>query len=175
MEMTNNFFEIFGIPQSFSIDLVQLSESYRRLQKEFHPDRFAGKSAVERHLAVRWAATINQAYDTLKSPLKRAQYLLAEQGLDSSGESSISGDVAFLMQQMQLREGLSEVRQASDPFALLETLCEQAECEYIRLQQAFDLSCQAENFQEALDNVAKMQFVVKLLQEMEWLAEELDE
>jgi len=46
------------------------------LQQEFHPDRFASKGDVDKRLAVQTASLINQAYDTLKSPLKRAQYLL---------------------------------------------------------------------------------------------------
>jgi molecular chaperone HscB len=173
--MTNNFFEIFGLPQKFAVDGAKLAERYRDMQREFHPDRYAHKPEAERNLAVRWASTINQAFDTLKSPLKRAQYLLAEQGLDSTGDSNITNDVSFLMQQMMLREGLSEVRDESDPFSKLEELRGEASTEYQNLQEEFSVLFSDQQYQEALNSVAKMQFFAKLLNEMDLLEEELDD
>jgi len=173
--MTNNFFEIFGLSQEFPVDAAKLAERYRDLQREFHPDRFAHKPEAERNLSVRWAATINQAFDTLKSPLKRAQYLLSEQGLDSTGDSNITSDVNFLMQQMMLREGLSEVRNESDPFSKLEELRGETTAEYQNLQEIFSMQFTDQQYSEALNTVAKMQFFAKLLSEMDFLEEELDD
>ena len=74
MDFTSNYFEIFGLPVSYQIDLALLADRYHDMQKEFHPDRYAGKPAQEQRLAVQYASIINQAYSDLKSPLCRAQY-----------------------------------------------------------------------------------------------------
>ena len=175
VEFTNNFFEIFGQAESYSLDTVLLSNRYRELQKEFHPDRCAAKPERERNMAVQWAATINQAFDTLKSPLKRAQYLLSRQDLDSSGESTISSDPMFLMEQIELRETLEVVAGDEDPFAALDALRERIKREYSQLQVEFEARYNHADYQQALDVVAKMQFFVKLLAEIELLEEDLDE
>ena len=75
LDFSSDFFEIFSIPVAWDIDLNGLGIRYRALQQEFHPDRYATKPDVEKRLAVQSASLINQAFDTLKSPLKRAQYL----------------------------------------------------------------------------------------------------
>ncbi|WIO75242.1 Fe-S protein assembly co-chaperone HscB [Porticoccaceae bacterium LTM1] len=175
VEFTNNYFEIFGIPETFSPDLAALSDRYRELQKEFHPDRFAGKAERDRLLAVQWAATINQAFDTLKSPLKRAQYLLSLKDVDSSGEKTVSNDPVFLMEQMELREALAEVREQSDPFAALDGLRDRAQGDYRQQQDDFSQQFQQENYSDAEATVAKMQFLVKFLAEVELLEEQLDD
>ena len=175
MQSSNNFFEIFGIAESYSVDIQGLSSRYRELQQQFHPDRFADKPERECHRAVQWSATINQAFDTLKSPLKRAQYLLSQQGLDSTGDSTITSDPGFLMEQMELRESLGEVRANPDPFALLDALRSKASNQYRQLQQEFAELHEVGQYDASLDTVAKMQFFTKLLAEIDSLEEELDE
>ena len=81
---TNNFFEIFSLPVTWQIDRSLLDTRYRNLQREFHPDRYAAKGDTEKRLAVQTTALINQAYDSLKSPLKRAQYLLELAHIDAT-------------------------------------------------------------------------------------------
>ena len=81
---TNNFFEIFSLPVTWQIDRSLLDTRYRNLQREFHPDRYAAKGDTEKRLAVQTTALINQAYDSLKSPLKRAQYLLELAHIDAN-------------------------------------------------------------------------------------------
>ncbi|MDM3870117.1 Fe-S protein assembly co-chaperone HscB [Porticoccus sp. W117] len=174
MENGNSFFEILGISESFTVDLLVLSERYRELQQQFHPDRYADKPERERNLAVQWSATINQAFDTLKSPLKRAQYLLERQGLDSTGESTVSSDPMFLMTQMELRESLADVRDNNDPFAALDELRSRVSSDYRDQQASFAQYYDAGEYDSALDTVAKMQFSSKLLAEMELLEEDLD-
>ncbi|MCV6606505.1 MAG: Fe-S protein assembly co-chaperone HscB [Porticoccaceae bacterium] len=175
MENSNNFFDIFGVPKTFAVDDRLLAERYRELQQQFHPDRFADKPERERNRAVQWSATINQAFDTLKSPLKRAQYLLACQGLDSTGESTVSNDPLFLMEQMELRESLADVRDNDDPFAALDVLRNRVNSDYRKQQALFAQHYDASENDSALDAVAKMQFSAKLLAEMELLEEELEE
>lgn len=175
VEPTSNFFEIFAVAESYSLDTVALANRYRELQKEFHPDRFAARPERERAMSVQWAATINQAFDTLKSPLKRARYLLSRQGLDSTGEATIASDPVFLMAQMELRETLAEVRGDKDPFAALGAMRARVEREYRQLQAEFESRYNAGDYQQALELVARMQFFVKLLAEIELLEEDLED
>src|SRR5210317_1304000 len=122
MDITQNFFELFELDASFDLDTQQLSERYRELQREYHPDRHAHKGEREQRLAVQATAHLNQAFDTLKNPLSRAQYLLQQCGVETGEESRGQLPGAFLMQQMELRESFVEAAEADDPFAELERL-----------------------------------------------------
>ena len=175
MKLSSDFFEIFAIPVAWQVDSSQLQSRYLKLQQEFHPDRFASHSDTEKRLAVQTASLINQAYDTLISPLKRAQYLLELQQIDASQDSHITSDGAFLMEQIELREALSEVRDSADPFAALETLRTGVENSYAEQQSQFQAQYQASDFDHAFNTVAKMQFSAKLLDEIEQLEAELED
>ena len=174
MDFTRNYFEIFGLPESYQVDRNLLSDRYHVMQREFHPDRYVGKPAQEQRLAVQYAAIINQAYSELSSPLLRAQYLLSLRNIDAAGDTKITRDPLFLMQQIELREKLADLPEAGDVFGALEEVAEAVESEYIELQKIFDQQYSQSKFQEALDAVTKMQFFSKLLIEVEQLEHELD-
>ena len=175
MEISDNFFEIFGLPVSYDIDLSQLSERYRTMQRQFHPDKYAGKPAREQRLAEQFAAVVNQAYNELKSPLLRAQNLLSLHGVDGVSEVAITRDPDFLMEQMTLREALSEVRDAYDPHAALAEINEEASGQYRLLQKLFSDYLGTADMGHAGETVAKMQFFSKLINEIHELEHELDE
>ena len=175
MDITSNYFDIFGLPVSYHIDLNLLADRYRDMQRQFHPDKYAGKSAREHRLAEQYAATLNQAYSELKSPLRRAQYLLALRDVDASGEAAVTRDPQFLMEQMALREALAEVREASDPFAALAQVAGDAGDCLQMLQCEFAEQIASEEIGGAQETVAKMQFFNKLLDEVQALEHELDE
>lgn len=175
MEISDNFFEIFRLPVSYDIDISQLSERYRTMQQQFHPDKYAGKPAREQRLAEQYAAVVNQAYNELKSPLLRAQYLLSLHGVDGANETAITRDPDFLMEQMTLREALSEVRDANDSHASLAEINEHAIGEYRSLQKLFSECLGAADMDHAAEAVAKMQFFSKLISEIHELEHELDE
>jgi len=175
LKLTSDFFELFAIPVAWQVDGSQLQSRYLKLQQEFHPDRYASHSDTEKRLAVQAASLINQAYDTLKSPLKRAQYLLELKQIDASQDSHVTSDGAFLMEQIELREALSEVRDSADPFAALDSLREGVESSYTEQQNQFQAQYQSSDFDHAFNTVAKMQFSSKLLDEIEQLEAELED
>lgn len=172
---TNNFFEIFSLPCGWQVDSGLLDSNYRQLQREFHPDRYAASGEVEKRLAVQTTSLINQAYETLKSPLKRAQYLLELEGINADQESHITSDASFLMQQIELRESLEEAEQSEDPLSALESMHDNVEAQYQQLQNSFKEQYQSTEYNTALDTVAKMQFFSKLLIEIEQREEELED
>jgi len=82
MDSGRNHFELFGLPVAFEVDMTRLAETYRELQRALHPDRFANASDRERRLSVQQAARVNEAYQILRSPLRRARYLLELRGVE---------------------------------------------------------------------------------------------
>lgn len=174
LNFSSNFFEIFSIPSGWHVDLADLDVRYRALQQEFHPDRYATKSDVEKRLAVQTASLINQAFETLKTPLKRAQYLLELNDIDVDKDTHITTDSQFLMQQIELRETLAGVAGKTDPWAELEKLRTHVEAIYQNLQSEFFEGLSAKIFDSALTAVAKMQFFSKLLNEIEQLEADLE-
>ncbi len=117
----DNYFSLLGVDIHFNINTQKLTENYHALQRSVHPDKFANASDRERRLSVQQAAHINDALHTLKNPTQRAIYLLSLYDIELS-EHNKSIDPAFLMDQMVLRESLSQVADKSDPFAELETI-----------------------------------------------------
>jgi len=113
-----NHFELFHLPQQFAVDLKALDQAYRDVQNQVHPDKFARSPDAEKRVAMQWATRANEAYQTLRSPLKRATYLCELNGVDLETESNTSMAPAFLMQQMEWREALDDARAARDVDAL---------------------------------------------------------
>lgn len=124
-DFSKNYFELFGLPVGFRLDTAQLAARYRELQKVVHPDRFAAADAGSQRLSLQGATLVNEAFATLKDPLKRAQYLLALRGVEQDPQKSTLNDPAFLMQQMELREALAAVSSAQDPRARLDALLDE--------------------------------------------------
>jgi len=118
MDIRQNHFELFGLPECFALDEAALDAAYLRLQGQVHPDKFVSAGAAEQRVALQWATHANTAYQTLRNPLKRAAYLCARQGIDLEVESNTSMPAQFLMVQMEAREALDEARQTSDVAAL---------------------------------------------------------
>ncbi|GGC58757.1 Fe-S protein assembly co-chaperone HscB [Undibacterium terreum] len=113
-----NHFELFHLPQQYALDLAQLDIAYREVQATVHPDKFVQAGDAEKRVAMQWATRANEAYQTLKKPLKRATYLCELNGVDLQSESNTSMPAAFLMQQMEWREAFDDARQAGDIAAL---------------------------------------------------------
>jgi molecular chaperone HscB len=100
-----DYFTLFGLQASFTLEFDELTRRYRELQKAVHPDRYANAGESEKLMAVSQAARINDAYQTLRDPVSRARYLLQQQGGSWQDEQTIQ-DKSFLFEQMELREEL---------------------------------------------------------------------
>ncbi|MDE3016166.1 MAG: Fe-S protein assembly co-chaperone HscB [Pseudomonadota bacterium] len=104
-----NYFEILNLPVAFDLDLRALDAAYFKAQREHHPDRVAGKRAHERQAALQRSGDINAAYETLKSPLKRAQYLLSLQGITvGTDNDSVRPSPGLLQETLEWREKIEE-------------------------------------------------------------------
>jgi molecular chaperone HscB len=113
-----NYFELFSLTPNFDIDLTELESIYQQQVSRFHPDNFATSSDKEKILALQNTSLINTAYDTLKSALLRATYLLELDGINAFDEKDTQMNVDFLMSQIELREALELIQVNKDELEL---------------------------------------------------------
>ena len=158
-----DYFSIFGLAPSCEIDLKQLQIRYRELQQAVHPDRFVHECDRSQRLAQQQAAQVNAAYNTLKSPLLRAQYLMECAGQSHPAERTVQ-DASFLMAQIDLRERLDE---AAGDMDALDHLMSDVRQQILAHQQSFAQAWQKQEWVSAQSAVDKLQFATKLSQEIE--------
>lgn len=168
-----NYFELFGLPSQFQLDGSLLSSQFRELQKRFHPDNFASASERDRLMAVQKASEINDAYQVLKSPLSRAEYLLAENGFDIRGEQQTMSDPMFLMEQMELREELEDIPSSSEPEDALFDFDNKVSKMYKQHLKSVEQELNEGLWQQAAERVRKLKFIAKLKNEIELVEEKL--
>lgn len=167
-----NYFELFGLPVTFDVDVADLASRYRELQRRFHPDRFASATETERRLSLQMTAQLNAAYQTLRDVVARGRYLLALQGIDTGEDTDTAMDPGFLMEQMELRETLDEARSASNQGERLGALHQHVD-DLFEARSADLRGCFSQATDEARGKarnlVREMQFLQKLVHEIEEL------
>ncbi len=174
--LSQNYFSLFDLPVSFTINLDELESRYRDLQRTLHPDRYASASDQERRISVQQTAHLNEAFHTLRDIPRRARYLLELKGIDFDDEKDTHFDGAFLMQQMELREELEAIAQAGDPLEkisqFLAELEQYRQAMYAELKSLFADET-PETLQAAKQSVQKIRFLNRLQQEAEEQEEDL--
>lgn len=108
MRLTDNDFQLFGLPEQQAQERAAIDARWKALQAEVHPDRFAAEGAAAQRVAMQWAMRVNEAYQRLRDPLKRAAYLCELRGAPVQAENNTQMPTAFLMQQMEWREALDD-------------------------------------------------------------------
>ena len=109
-----NHFELFGLAPVFGLDKEVLDKSYREIQSQVHPDRFAHAGDAERRASLQWTTRVNEAYRALKDPVQRGKHLLELRGIDVAFETNTQMPTDFLLQQLELREELEAASAARD-------------------------------------------------------------
>lgn len=175
MDLTSHYFDIFHLSVTYEVDTGLLKERYLTLQRKFHPDRYASASAYEQRIAVQSASSVNRAFEVLRTPVKRAQYLLELAGVEQANDGETISDTDFLMAQMNLRQQMAEVRDGADPLAELDVLEQQVKADFSALEQEFSSAYKLDNLESASATLIKMQFYSKLLIELEDMEEALEE
>lgn len=118
LSLQSNDFALFGLPERYAQDRSVLDARWKDLQKQAHPDRFAADAASAQRLAMQWSVRINEAYQRLRQPLKRAAYLCELRGAPVQAHNNTAMPAAFLMQQMAWREALEDATSAAELEAL---------------------------------------------------------
>ena len=176
VDLSSTYFELFALPQSFLVDPGLLDERYRELQRRVHPDRFVNGTDQERRLSMQLATRINEGYRTLKDPLKRGRYLLELDGYRFDDEQHTVNDAGFLMEQVELREALAEVRAADEPLSKLAAIMDRIAADFDDLTDELQQRlANPGNGGAAAETLMKMQFFRRLHEEAQELEATLED
>ncbi|WP_296508456.1 Fe-S protein assembly co-chaperone HscB [Rhodoferax sp.] len=158
MNLQDDDFALFGLTRGFSQDRAAIDARWKNLQKEAHPDKFASHGIAAQRVALQWSVRINEAYERLKDPLKRAAYLCELAGHPIQAHSNTAMPPAFLMQQMEWREALDDANTAGDVESLLDEV-QSARRQLLReCEAALD---ERVDFQAAVSTVRALMFIDK--------------
>lgn len=171
MKLSDNDFELFDLPPRQALDRTALDVRWKALQAEVHPDRFASEGAAAQRVAMQWAIRVNEAYQRLKDPLRRAATLCEQHGQPIEADSNTAMPAAFLMQQMAWRESLDEAR----TLEAVETLAAEVQAEQRRMhQQLIDLIDARQDWPAAARQVRALMFVTRFAADIDRRIDALD-
>jgi len=171
MKLDDDDFTLFGLPQRHALDRTQLDERWRQLQGEVHPDRFAAEGGAAQRIAMQWAVRVNQAYQRLKDPLRRAAYLCEQRGVAIDAERNTAMPKSFLVQQLQWREALAE---ADDPAQVEQLDAEVAGTERALLADVQRRLDEQDDVTGAAADVRALMFVSRFRQDIERRLDSID-
>lgn len=157
--LTNNFFELFGLPVAFGIDKSALKALFLNLQKQHHPDNADNIAHAEQNTAL-----INHAFDTLNRDDSRAIYLLELSGVAFNLDKTIA-DEPFLMQMMSYRMELEDAIFDNDKNTISK-IANNINDLTNQMADDFDSVYQAKDWQTAQIIVQKLRFLGKLHDDM---------
>lgn len=161
MNLLDDYFALHGLPVRFNLDAPLLEARFKQLQSQVHPDRFVTASAADQRQAMQWSVRVNEAYQALKNPLKRAAYVCELKGAAIQEHNNTAMPASFLMQQIEWREALDDARDTGDTNALV-ALAELVHAEHLRLSNELaELLDTAHDYSAAAEVVRMLMFVQK--------------
>jgi molecular chaperone HscB len=164
MKLDATDFELFDLPPTFAQDRATLDARWKELQREAHPDRFAAQGAVAQRVAMQWSVRINEAYQRLKDPVKRASYICQLNGAPIDAEHNTAMPAEFLMQQMEWRESLDDAHDAR----ALEALHDEVDATRRRALSSLDwLIDEKGAYTEAAAQVRALMFIERFAKDVE--------
>lgn len=115
--IATDYFALFERPRHLVLDTSQLEKDFYRLNRQWHPDRFASAGAEEKQRSLEMTSLINDAYRALKDPIARTEYLLALEGKPierdkNAGAKEIPADL--LEEVFELNMQIEEMRSGAD-------------------------------------------------------------
>jgi molecular chaperone HscB len=171
VNLQTNDFDLFGLAPTFTQDRAGIDARWKALQKEAHPDKFATHGGAAQRMAMQWSVRINEAYQRLKHPLRRAAYLCELNGVLINAENNTAMPAAFLMQQMEWRESLEDANTVLE----LEQLDKQvtAARQHI-LEHCGQLIDLTHDYREAAQQVRALMFIERFASDVENRIDHID-
>ena len=164
MNLQSNDFELFDVPVQFAQNSAALDARWKQLQREAHPDKFAAQGGAAQRLAMQWSVRINEAYQRLKNPLKRATYLCELQGASIEAETNTAMPTDFLMQQIEWREALDDAETLQGIERISLQLNENVREQLSKLEQLIDVQ---KDFVAASGQVRSLMFTERFASEID--------
>jgi molecular chaperone HscB len=167
-----NPFAVLGIPSTFDVDLRTLEKSYRDLSRVVHPDRHLDAGTSTKREALARAMAVNEAWRVVRDPIRRAEALLALDGVDVSEGHDRQVDPEFLMAMLDDREALADARRARDPGAV-ETLAAGVRARAGQVERELAARLSAGASREAAGKLGELRFYRRFLDEVSATEDEL--
>jgi len=168
--LQSNDFELFDVPMKFAQDRAVLDARWKELQREVHPDKFAAQGAAAQRIAMQWSVRINEAYQRLKDPLKRASYLCELHGAPINAENNTAMSTEFLMQQMQWREALDDAKTVQDMEKIALQSISDVRIQIFKIEQMLDAR---KDFSAAAREVRNLMFIERFVSEVDTRIDQL--
>jgi molecular chaperone HscB len=171
VNLQSNDFELFGLAPQFAQDRQAIDACWKDLQRQAHPDRFAAQGAAAQRVALQWSVRINEAYQRLKDPLRRAAYLCELRGAAVNAENNTAMPAEFLLQQMAWRETLEDAGSACE----LEALSDQVKSARSELlEKCENLLDRQKDPQQAVQQVRALMFVDRFASDVQASLDRMD-
>ena len=164
MNLQSTDFELFDVPEQFVQNRMVLDARWKQLQREAHPDKFAAQGAAAQRVAMQWSVRINEAYQRLKEPLRRASYLCELNGAPINPETNTAMPSAFLMQQMTWREALDEAETVEEMNEIAVMSQKKMDEQLSKVEQFLDVD---RNFAAAAQQVRGLMFTERFASEVD--------
>jgi molecular chaperone HscB len=170
-------FDTLGIPPRFALELTETEQRYRDLSRALHPDKYVGRPASERRMALSKAIEVNEAWRLLRDPARRAEAMFRRAGIELGEAKAAPADPALLMEMMEQREALAEARGNKDRAALgtLTAAMHTREKSVLhRLAAALDAPApNADTLRSCLPALGELRYVQRFLEEASAAEDEL--
>ena len=170
LNLQSSDFNLFGLPEQFAQDRALIDARWKELQGQAHPDKFSAQGAAAQRVAMQWSVRINEAYQRLKDPQKRAAYLCELRGAPINAENNTAMPAAFLIEQMAWREALDEAAGEADLDILNDQLQRARMQAMQRIEQLLD---HEHNAQAAAQQVRGLMFIERFGRDVEARFEQL--
>ena len=164
MNLQSTDFELFDVPEQFVQNRMVLDARWKQLQREAHPDKFAAQGAAAQRVAMQWSVRINEAYQRLKEPLRRASYLCELNGAPINPETNTAMPSAFLVQQMTWREALDEAETVEEMNEIAVMSQKKMDEQLSKVEQFLDVD---RNFAAAAQQVRGLMFTERFASEVD--------
>ena len=164
MNLQSTDFELFRVPMQFEQDRAVLDSRWKELQREAHPDKFAAQGPAAQRIAMQWSVRINEAYQRLKDPLRRASYLCELHGAPIQAEKNTAMPTDFLLQQMQWREALEDAKTVQDLEEIALKSNNSGRERLSKIEQMIDIN---KDFMAAAQQVRSLMFIERFSSEVD--------
>ena len=164
MHLQSTDFELFGVSAQFAQDRATLDARWKDLQREAHPDKFAAQGMAAQRVAMQWSVRINEAYQRLKDPLKRAAYLCELHEVPVNAENNTTMPADFLMQQMAWHEALDDSKNVEEIEEIALESRKYGRELLLKVEQSIDVS---RDFSAAAQQVRSLMFVERFAHEVD--------
>jgi molecular chaperone HscB len=89
-----DYFSFFGLPRKLNVEVSALEREFYQLSRKLHPDLYSGADKREQEWSLEQSSLLNDAYRTLKDPIKRTEYLLRLEGVELEEQSKSATEEA---------------------------------------------------------------------------------